>query len=146
MKNIYSKILVILQFGSIGAMLFASYGSHFLPLSAIIIFFIGLSIGIWALMHNKLGNFNIRPDLKEGSTLVNTGIYRLIRHPMYTSVMLMALSILIASPTLLESILFLFLVIVLFLKASREEELWREHDETYDIYKKQTKYFIPYIL
>jgi hypothetical protein len=36
--------------------------SSYLTLS---IFILGLMIGLYALLHNKIGNFNIRPDMKE---------------------------------------------------------------------------------
>jgi protein-S-isoprenylcysteine O-methyltransferase Ste14 len=42
--------------------------------------------------------------------------------------------------------LFLTLIIVLVLKAKREEKLWCGHDEAYIEYKRETKLFIPYIL
>ena len=145
-KNYYSNFLVFLQFGLIGVMLFSSSLSNLLSLSAIIIFIVGASIGIWALQHNRLGNFNIRPDLREGSMFIDTGIYKLIRHPMYTSVILMAFAIFVSTPTWWEGTLFLLLIVVLLLKATKEEKLWMRHDKRYKEYKSKTKYFIPYIL
>jgi protein-S-isoprenylcysteine O-methyltransferase Ste14 len=145
-KNSYSYILVILQFGLIGAMLLNSTLSNLSSFYVIIIFILGAIIGILALQHNRLGNFNIRPDLKENATLVNTGIYKFIRHPMYTSVILMAFAIFVSTPTLLEGILFILLIVVLLLKATKEEKLWMAHEKRYKEYKRKTKYFIPYIL
>jgi protein-S-isoprenylcysteine O-methyltransferase Ste14 len=65
---------------------------------------------------------------------------------MYTSVILMMLGVLVSTPTLLESLLFIALISVLILKAKREEKLWCGHDEAYIEYKRETKLFIPYIL
>lgn len=113
---------------------------------SISIFIIGLLFSIWALAYNKLGNFNIQPKLKEGSNLITTGIYGYIRHPMYTSVIIMMLAFLVSTPILIEAILFISLIGVLLLKAKREERLWMEHDEAYMEYKKGTKLFIPFIL
>lgn len=143
--RLYPKLLVLLQFGLIGLMILFSHGIvNSLP--AIIIFVLGLLVGLWALNHNKRGNFNIQPKLKEGCQLVTTGAYNYIRHPMYTSVILMMLGVLVSTPTLLEFLFFIILMAVLILKARREEKLWCGHDETYIKYQKRTKLFIPYIL
>ena len=65
---------------------------------------------------------------------------------MYTSVIVMMLGFLVATPNMVEIILWLLLIFVLWLKAKREEALWLEHDEAYEHYKHATKFFIPYIL
>ena len=144
-KNYYPNILVALQFGIIGVMLLLTH-NFFATLYPIAIFSLGAILGIWALMHNRLGNFNIQPKLKENSKLVTTGIYGYIRHPMYSSVILMVLALVVASPTLWEIFLFLALIVVLWLKARREEMLWSGHDEAYIAYKKKSKFFIPFLL
>ena len=110
------------------------------------IFIVGAIVGLWALTHNQLGNFNIQPKLREGSKLITTGIYALVRHPMYTSVIVMMLGFLVSTVSKIEIFLWLMLIIVLLLKAKKEESLWLEHDEAYESYKKSTKLFIPYIL
>ena len=143
-ENIYPKLLVFLQFGLIAVMIFMAH--YILSLIPMLLFLLGMAIGIWALTHNQLGNFNIEPKLKEGSKLVTSGIYRWVRHPMYSSVILMMLAVLLSSPSLIELLLFISLVLVLFLKAKREEKLWGKHDKAYLEYKKHTKLFIPYIL
>ena len=144
----YPKILVFLQFTLIALMIYFSQGlsafiSHSIALS---LFVMGLCIGIWALNHNQLGNFNIQPKMKENAQLITTGVYGLIRHPMYTSVIVMMFSVLISTFTTIEIGLFIMLIIVLLLKAHKEESLWIEENKVYQTYKKKTKYFIPYIL
>ncbi len=144
-EYIYPKLLVFLQFGLIGLMIFFSRGV-LSSVTGIIIFLMGVGIGLWAITHHQRGNFNIQPKLKEGCQLVTTGAYNYIRHPMYTSVILMMLAVLAASPAFIELLLFLLLIGVLVLKAKREEKLWCGHDAAYTDYQKRTKLFIPYIL
>jgi len=141
----YPKLLVFLQFGLIGLMLLFSKGilSSLLGLS---IFFAGLIIGIFALLRNRLGNFNIQPKMKENAELITTGIYAYVRHPMYLSVILMMFGVVVSSPTLLEVLLLLVLIGVLLLKAKKEEEIWSQESEAYVAYKKRTKLFIPFVL
>jgi len=143
--SLYPKILVFLQFTIIGLMVLSS--KNFLSsIPSVSIFIIGLLFGLLAINHNKLGNFNIQPKIKEGSKLITSGIYAYIRHPMYTSVNIMMLAFFISTPSFLEGFLFIALIFVLMLKAKREESLWLEHDEAYRDYKESTKLFIPYIL
>ena len=144
MKNFYSKLLVLLQFGIIGVMLLLA--EYRFDLLAVIVFLLGVLVGIWAITHNQLGNFNIEPELKENCRLITTGIYRWIRHPMYASVTLMMLGVTLMDPKAAMWLLWLFLVNVLLLKAQREESLWLSHDPCYLAYREKTKYFIPYIL
>jgi len=141
----YPKILVFLQFGLIGLMLLFSKGI-FSSFTSISIFFVGLVVGILALLRNKLGNFNIQPKMKENATLITTGIYTYVRHPMYLSVILMMLGVWVNSPTLLETLLLLLLILVLLLKAKKEEAIWLQESEAYVIYKKRSKLFLPFIL
>jgi len=144
MKNFYPKFLVFLQFGTIGVMLSITHYS--LQFGAIGIFLSGVIIGIWAITHNQLDNFNIEPALKENCQLITTGIYRWIRHPMYTSVTLMMLGVTLMDSCITMWILWFFLIIILLLKAKREESLWLDYDPCYHNYKEKTKYFIPYLL
>ena len=141
----YPQALVSLQFSLIGLILFFSQG--FLSnILAIIIFITGLLIGLWALSHNQLGNFNIQPKLKEGSSLITTGIYKYIRHPMYLSVLTTMFSFVLSTANLLEMLLFISLLLILLLKAKREESLWLVHDEEYKRYKEGSKLFLPFVL
>ena len=141
----YPELLVGLQFGIIGLMLLFSKGLLHSGMG-MAIFVVGAILGLWALQHNRLGNFNIQPRIKHASQLVTSGIYKYIRHPMYSSVLLMMLGVWWSTPTGLEGLLFGLLVVVLWLKAQKEESLWLDHDETYKAYRQRTKFFIPFIL
>ncbi len=137
-----SRSLVFLQFFIIAMMLW--FGKGILTsIPGMIVFMVGLAIGLWALVHNRLGNFNIRPDIKHGCEMVNSGPYRFVRHPMYTSVLFMMFGVFIAAPTLLEFGFLAGLFVVLSAKALREERLWCDHHQGYSAYKSETRMFIP---
>jgi protein-S-isoprenylcysteine O-methyltransferase Ste14 len=146
MRRYYPQMLVFLQFAIIFAMIVLMGMAPVFSWIGTVLFLLGVWVGIWAMQHNRPGNFNIIPELKEGCCLVTTGIYRYIRHPMYTSVILMLLGIVCFSSTGVQWLLWAALIGVLYLKAHREERLWCAHDASYEIYRKNTKYFIPYIL
>ena len=142
---LYPKILVFLQFALIGLMLLFSQGI-LSSLVGILVFLVGAVVGVFALLRNQLGNFNIQPKMKENAQLITTGIYAYIRHPMYLSVLLMMLGVLISSPSIVEILCLIVLTIVLVLKAQKEEAIWIEENKEYLQYKKNTKLFIPFIL
>jgi len=144
-KEFYPQLLVFLQFTLIGLIALFSKG-FFSSLVSMVVFLLGAGLGLWALLHNKLGNFNIQPKMKEGAVLVTSGIYAFIRHPMYLSVIVMSLALVLSSVTLLQSFLFFALIWVLFLKAKREESLWLEEGEAYAEYRATSNYFLPFIL
>jgi protein-S-isoprenylcysteine O-methyltransferase Ste14 len=145
MQKYYPQLLVFLQFTLIGLILFFSEG-FFSNILALAIFLTGMLLGLWALTHNRLGNFHIQPKMRENAQLITTGIYRYIRHPMYLSLLTTMFAFVVATTTLIEIVLFMGLIVVLLLKAKREEKLWLNHTQAYKRYKEQTKLFIPYIL
>ena len=46
-----------------------------------------VAVLVWTSRYNRLGNFNILPEIKEGCELIQTGTYHFVRHPMYTLVL-----------------------------------------------------------
>jgi len=140
-----SYALVFLQFLSLG-LLSLPYQTQFISLSLTIVSF-GASdaLALWIFTHNKIGNFNIIPEIRHNCMLITSGPYRFVRHPMYSSVILLALGLLSWFSTWKLSI-FLLLILVLYVKAKREEKLWCIKSRAYAEYQKHTKMFIPYIL
>jgi len=147
-NEFYPKLLVFLQFSFIAAMLvFLKYANNSnLTLLCMSIFAIGGFIGIWALNHNQLGNFYIQPKLKDNAELVTTGIYKYIRHPMYFSVTFMMLGVIVYNLNTFNIAIYLLLILVLFLKARKEELLWSKKSKAYLAYMQKTKMIIPFIL
>jgi protein-S-isoprenylcysteine O-methyltransferase Ste14 len=143
-----SYTLVFLQFFCL-ALLFLPINVHVHPYGWILMSLcisLAFILLLWTARHNRLGNFNIVPEIKEGCELIITGPYRFIRHPMYTSVTLIGLGILLYGFALWKIPLFILLIIVLYFKASREEAFWCEKTEAYRKFQEGTKMFIPFIL
>ena len=72
-----------------------------------------------------------------------TGPYSFIRHPMYTSVLLIMFGIISTEFTFLSIFIYILLYLVLFFKAKREESLCLIEYSAYSEYKKKTKMFVP---
>lgn len=109
----------------------------------------GLAIGVftmfWALWTMRLSNLNMMPDLKHKSILVTSGPYRVIRHPMYASVLLVTLMLVANHLTLLRLGFWLVLLIDLHFKFLYEENLLLKKYSEYMDYKKKTKRLIPFV-
>lgn len=141
----YSYLLVSLQFIFI-AILLVEHGLHTPNNFALLIFLAGCGFGLYTVRHNPLGNFNITPEIKENASLISTGAYRYIRHPMYFSVLVMMLGVVASQPTILNLFIYMLLIVTLFLKAKKEEMLWVEHSFEYKNYMQNTKRIIPFVL
>lgn len=141
----YSYTLVILQFLCVIALI-AQAHTLFNAIIPLIVFGMGASVGVYAILHNQIHNFNILPEIKQGAQLITTGAYAYVRHPMYFSVLMMMLAFVLSNPTLIAFFTYGILLIVLFLKARKEEHLWLEKSTDYAIYKAKTKYIIPFLL
>lgn len=86
-RKLLGTLLVTLQFGllaGLAALASAKALRGAFPLASLILAGASIALAIWTLVHNQPGNFNIRPTPKTWGTLVTTGPYRWIRHPMYT--------------------------------------------------------------
>ena len=85
------------------------------------------------------------PRPRDDAVLVETGVYSLVRHPIYGGLMATALgwTLVAASPL---ALLLSALLAALFDLKSRREEIWlRERYAGYEPYCARTKRFFPYI-
>ena len=83
----------------------------------------------------------------EGTTqLVRRGLFRTIRHPMYTSLLLVTWGIYLKGPGLLTTAVAVFGTAVLFTAARAEErQLIGKFGDEYLQYRRETRMFVPYV-
>lgn len=105
-------------------------------------------VGLWLCFrsHADLGtNWSTTLELKEEHTLVTHGVYRRVRHPMYTGLLLTALAQALVLPNWLAgpSYLVAFLLLLV-LRVGKEEQMMRDQfGQAYDEYAKSTKRLVP---
>jgi protein-S-isoprenylcysteine O-methyltransferase Ste14 len=109
-----------------------------------------LSLGIWLFYrsHADLGrNWSISLEIREDHQLVRSGVYRLIRHPMYTAIFLTALAqALLLSNWLAGPSCFLAFLVMFALRIGREETMMlNKFGEAYGDYMNRTKRLIPHL-
>jgi protein-S-isoprenylcysteine O-methyltransferase Ste14 len=86
-------------------------------------------------------------NFENTTILVKSGVYSLIRHPLYLSLFLLGTGVMIKDPTIPAIILGVInLVSVYFTALSEEKEMIEKFGGPYEEYMKETKMFIPFIL
>jgi protein-S-isoprenylcysteine O-methyltransferase Ste14 len=138
-----SRLLVALQFGLIAVMVLRTDPSR-LGLAFVALVAGGLAVGLWAISANRPGNFNIRPEPKEGGSLVTGGPYRWIRHPMYLAVLVVMAAFVLAGDAAQDA-LWVLLAAVLAAKAVREERGLVLVHPGYAAYRERTRAILPFV-
>lgn len=102
---------------------------------------LGLLLGLVALfqLNTKLSPF---PTPVSDGKLITTGAYSISRHPIYTSVLAMALGYALYESSFFKFVIFVLLWMLFYFKSTYEEELLKEKFLKYSDYKIKTKRFI----
>lgn len=104
----------------------------------------GIAVGLWTLLHNRIGNFNVHPAPKSEGRLVTSGPYRYARHPMYSAVLLFAgAAVFFYQADSRKIACWLALLLVLWVKTRLEEHALGNHFTGYSDYAKRVGRFIP---
>jgi len=141
------RLLVTLQFGLLAIMGWRAWASPFsFDIPAVSLLSGAALLALWALAANRPGNFNIRPTPRPGGTLVTSGPYRWVRHPMYSSVLMAAAAAAVKSHQAVDAGLWLALLAVLLVKAGIEERALALRFPDYQSYKSRTTKFLPWLV
>ena len=142
--RLYSYLLVFLQFLFIFLLLIYAIPGNF-TFFPITLVNLSILLSIWALYWMRKSKLRITPEVAVGAKLVKKGPYRLIRHPMYTSVLLFCLGLLWTNAYSTTLVFYALLFFDLCLKIRREEKLLRNAFPDYKQYAKKTRRLIPLI-
>jgi protein-S-isoprenylcysteine O-methyltransferase Ste14 len=106
---------------------------------------LGIAFAIWARLH--LGrNWGMPMSRKESPELVTTGPYALVRHPIYTGIVLAMLGSALAQSLFWLAPLALGGAYFTYSARSEERLMTEQFQDQYPPYKKRTKMFVPFIL
>ncbi len=124
---------------------FAEYPLRVVPLVAGVTCFV---MGLWLFYrsHTDLGtNWSITLEVREQHRLITRGVYRQIRHPMYSALVLYALGHALVIPNWVAGSSNLIAFVVLFaLRVSAEEKMMvDEFGAEYAAYSARTKRLVP---
>jgi protein-S-isoprenylcysteine O-methyltransferase Ste14 len=119
----------LVAFGMIAGIVIGLIGVVFLAMSA-------LHLG---------SNLTVFPRPKDDSSLVQTGSYALVRHPMYFGVICAALGWSLLRTNVVGVLLSIVLILFFDRKAAREEIWLREKFPDYAAYQQRVRKLIPFV-
>ena len=106
---------------------------------------LSLIIGVWAVLAMKLHTVTVLPSVKKGGQLCTSGPYRVIRHPMYTAVLLILLGMMLNNYSHTGLLVFFIVLVDLIVKMNVEEKILIAHYADYTDYMKRTKRILPFV-
>ncbi|MEM7254421.1 MAG: methyltransferase [Pseudomonadota bacterium] len=141
-----SHLLVVGQVAGLLAIMVPA-GKPFSPnIPGIALLIIAAGVGISALLVNRPGNFGVYPEVRPGAYLITIGPYDMIRHPMYTAVLVGALGLWAMNIGMLSTVGYVVLAGVLWQKSLLEEQFLSERFPEYGAYLERTYRFVPFII
>lgn len=85
-------------------------------------------------------------EVQKGQRVIDTGLYGIIRHPMYSSMIILFLSVPLMLGSVISFVIFLAYPVILAKRIRNEETVLEKDLEGYIEYKKKVKYkIIPFI-
>ena len=144
MGNLKSILLTLIQYLSMVyiVLMVPLFSGNAITLS---IQLLGIMVGIWSIIEMSKSKLNITPLPRVGSSFINGGPYRIIRHPMYLSLLLFLTPIVLYHYTNVGIMVFGIFLVNLILKLTFEEQLLLETFESYRDYKQHSWRLIPLI-
>jgi protein-S-isoprenylcysteine O-methyltransferase Ste14 len=140
-----SYLLVAAQFVLIPLLAWPFTAPAFNPFN-LGLFALGILVGLAALVTMGAHTISVLPEPRAGGALVTHGVYRLVRHPMYLSVLLCGLAACLAYQGAPKWALLAALALVLAVKIRREERLLRQRFAGYAEYARRTRAILPLLL
>jgi protein-S-isoprenylcysteine O-methyltransferase Ste14 len=141
-------VIVVLVFVLLRVGVFRGHGVHSDPWRAgvgLVLFVVGLGFAVWARLH--IGrNWGTPMTQKNEPELVTSGPYRLVRHPIYSGILLgggataVALSWFWLVAAALAGVYFIYSATV------EERFLADQFPDAYPEYKRSTKMLVPFVL
>ena len=124
------------------------YGWYSVPLGisigAAAVFLLGYVMYAEVLRENAYLSRTIK--VQEGQKVIDTGLYGIVRHPMYSATLLLFLAMPLVLGSLWSLLIFLLYPVLIAVRIRGEEKLLEAELEGYSDYKKKVKYrLIPFI-
>ena len=85
-------------------------------------------------------------EIQKEQKIIDTGLYGIVRHPMYTATIFLFLSIPLILGSIISFVIFLVYPFIIIKRLKNEEEVMEKELKGYKEYKKKVKYrLIPFI-
>lgn len=118
--------------------------SNIIVIIATIIFVISYIIYAEVLRENKFLSRTI--EVKKEQKVIDTGLYRIVRHPMYTATLFLFMSMPLILGSIFSFLIFLLYSLIIAKRINNEEKVLEKELKGYKEYKKKVKYkMVPFI-
>lgn len=145
MEKYQAIILVWVQFTCLGLLAVTGPVIPNNPLPRIL-YITGVFLGVWAVLKAvRKSKLRITPEIARDAKLMTDGPYKYIRHPMYSGVLLVSLSLVVSYPDPIRICILIILAADLAIKMNFEEKLLEGYFSNYKEYKRFTRKLIPYL-
>ncbi|HEX3806319.1 MAG TPA: isoprenylcysteine carboxylmethyltransferase family protein [Gaiellaceae bacterium] len=138
-------VVVVIVLFRVGA--FRGHGHNTDPWRAgigLVLFALGLTFAIWARVH--IGrNWGTPMTQKDEPELVSSGPYRLVRHPIYSGILVAGIGTAVALSWLWLTAVALAGVYFIYSATVEERYLTEQFPDAYPAYKRSTKMLVPFI-
>jgi len=105
-----------------------------------------LGYGLYAEVMRENAYLSRTIEVQEGQTVVDTGLYGVVRHPMYSATLILFLAMPLMLGSLLSFVCFLAYPAIIVKRIESEEALLEAELEGYIAYKQKVRYrLIPYL-
>ena len=135
-------VIVLIRLGAFG-----NHGLNTDPWRAgigLVLFALGLGFAIWARTH--IGrNWGTPMTQRDEPELVTTGPYHLVRHPIYSSILIAGIGTAVALDWLWLTAVALAGVYLVYSASVEERYMTQQFPGSYPIYKRSTKMLVPFI-
>lgn len=140
-------LIVILVIVLIRLGVFRGHGFHTNPWRAglgLVLFALGLGFAVWARVH--IGrNWGTPMSQKDDAELVTSGPYHLVRHPIYSGILLAGVGTAVALDWSWLIAVGLAGVYFVYSATVEERNMTRQFPESYPAYRRATKMLIPFV-
>lgn len=106
--------------------------------AAALVFLLGYGVFAEVLRENVYLSRTV--EVQQGQKLIDTGLYGIVRHPMYTATLLLFLSMPLVLGSLLSFVVMLLYLPIIAKRIRNEEQVLAEGLEGYDDYRKRVRY------
>jgi protein-S-isoprenylcysteine O-methyltransferase Ste14 len=142
--SVKSYLFISIQFACIGYLLIS--GPLFANNSWLFLMeILGIGLAFWAIVAMSQSKFNVLPDVRDGASLIKSGPYKYVRHPMYSALIVIFLALIIDEFLVLRLLVYLALTATLVAKQFYEEGLLKKEFGQYRYYQENTWRIIPFV-
>lgn len=115
-------------------------------LAGVVLFLISSVLGVWPILKNKHFESTARVQEDRNQTVINSGPYKIVRHPGYSSIILWSVSVPMIFGSLFTGVVSLIIISVIIIRTYLEDTMLQKELNGYREYCANVKYrLIPYI-